>query len=97
MSWSYYFQNAIENIIKFWYNKENTYNSRMGKQIQVIVNYNTILDEYDLVIFRLRRSDIFANAKVILKPDGFSNIIFAIKLCEAQYNSTLGEYNCEAI
>ena len=34
------------------------------------------------VIFRLRRSDIIAAAIVILKPCGFSDILFAIKLAK---------------
>ena len=34
------------------------------------------------VIFRLRRSDIIATAIVILRPYGFSDILFALKLAK---------------
>ena len=41
-------------------------------------------DIFIQVIFQLRWSDIFDKSKAILKPFGFSDIIFAIKLCKAQ-------------
>ena len=41
------------------------------------------------MIFSLRESDI--------ETCGFSDIIFAIKLGEAQYHSALAEYHCAAI
>ena len=49
------------------------------------------------VIFRLRRSDIIASAIVLLKPYGFSGILFA-KLGVAEYhyakhNITAKQYN----
>ena len=46
------------------------------------------------VIFRLRRSDIIAAAIVILKPCGFSDILFASKTCVA--NITRREPNITA-
>ena len=44
--------------------------------LQLLYTY-TVLSQ---VIFRLRRSDIIAIAIVILKPYGFSDILFALKL-----------------
>ena len=41
------------------------------------------------MIFSLRESDI--------ETCGFSDIIFAIELGEAQYHSALAEYHCVAI
>ena len=49
------------------------------------------------VIFRLRRSDIIAAAIVILKPYGFSDILFAYKNSRSEYHSATAEYHCEAI
>jgi hypothetical protein len=70
--------------------------------IILIILYHT-LAEKARVIFRLRRSDIIAIAIVILKPCGFSDILFASKTREAnitrrkpnitakQYHSPKGE------
>ena len=46
--------------------------------IILIILYHT-LAEKARVIFRLRRSDMIATAIVILKPYGFSDILFALK------------------
>ncbi|MBQ4317444.1 MAG: hypothetical protein IJC20_04260, partial [Clostridia bacterium] len=58
--------------------------------------YNISVDIIQ-VLFRLRRSDIIAKAIVLLKPCGFSVILFA-KLGEAEYhyakhNITAKQYN----
>ena len=53
-----------------------------GVPIILIILYHT-LAEKARVIFRLRRSDMIATAIVILKPCGFSDILFASKTREA--------------
>ena len=67
--------------------------------------YNNIIDSNNQVLFRLRRSDILLeylvadeifSKRVLLKPNGFSVILFASN-CRRQYHSALAEYNCEAI
>ena len=49
--------------------------------IMLIVFYHKSAEKAR-VIFRLRRSDIIATAIVILKPYGFSDILFALKLAK---------------
>ena len=51
---------------------------RAHTPIILIILYHT-LAEKARVIFRLRRSDMIATAIVILKPYGFSDILFALK------------------
>ena len=47
----------------------------------LILSYTFVI----LVIFRLCRSDILPNGKVILKPFGFSDILFALN-SRSEYN-----------
>ena len=52
-----------------------------------------------VIFFALAKSDIIACAIVILKPCGFSDILFALKARDAhcvsrEYHSAYDEYNC---
>ena len=49
-----------------------------------------------VIFFAFAKSDIIAVAIVILKPCGFSNILFAYNL-RSKYHSVQAEYHCEAI
>jgi len=49
--------------------------------IILIILYHTLAEKARM-IFRLRRSDMIATAIVILKPYGFSDILFATKLAQ---------------
>jgi len=59
--------------------------------------YDNILSDIVQILFRLRRSDIIAFAIVILKPCGFSVILFAkLGVTEyhyAKHNITAKQYN----
>ena len=49
-----------------------------------------------VIFFAFAKSDIIAVAIVILKPYGFSDILFAYNL-RSKYHSAHAEYHCEAI
>ena len=49
-----------------------------------------------VIFFALAKSDMIAIAIVILKPCGFSDILFAYNL-RSKYHSAQAEYHCEAI
>ena len=67
--------------------------------------FTFIIDAGVLVLFQLRWSDIFDKSKVVLKPIGFSDIIFAFicaklnitrrmpNITAQQYNLPQGKYN----
>ena len=55
-----------------------------------------------VIFFAFAKSDIIATAIVILKPCGFSSILFALKARDAhcvsrEYHSARAEYHCVAI